>query len=302
MRLQVEAFTGGVRGNENTHRVLRRVGVKGPLDLLPLGRGVGPWKIAMRCSARSLPAMAASSCWNRYRLVSSYSVKMITRVSCHSAPRWPRVGHRCWRIQARRLRTRASGRSTGRLRHLGHGVEQLLFARKQGLGRRIGQRPEGRCGRRFDLRLFFRLEVLFSSAWPGRHRCRPPPVRRSKLPARSRAASGVVLLRVPLPLDGPAMHTQRAGKGLDRREQALLQPGDQEAGRRLRPPGFVLAGAPRGACGTDPARRRVAAPAHRPAGRRCPSARSCRCGKPPWMVADVFLQPPDDHLIAVLAA
>ena len=94
--------------------------------------------------------------------MSSYSVKMITRVS---VPRGPALAQGRAQVLANpgeEATDACIGQVTARLRHLGHGVEQVLFARKQGLGRRIGQRPEGRRGRRFDLRLFFCLEVLFT--------------------------------------------------------------------------------------------------------------------------------------------
>ena len=161
--------------------------------------------------------------------MSSYSVKMITRVSFHGAPRWPRVGHMCSRNPVEEATDPGVGQAAARLGDLGHLVEQLLFARKQGLGRRIGQRPEGRRGRRLDLGLFLRLELFFTE--------RGAVVVAVDGPGEQIEAAGaelcglrVVLHRVPLPLHGPAVDAERAGEGLDRGEQALLQPGDQ-AGR-----------------------------------------------------------------------
>ena len=63
--LKVQAFAGGIGGNQDTDRMFAGWALKACLISSRLSGGVGPWKIAIRCSARSVPSMAADSCWSR---------------------------------------------------------------------------------------------------------------------------------------------------------------------------------------------------------------------------------------------
>ena len=60
--LEVQALAGGVGGDQDAQRMLVRRRLKARLIASRLSGGVGPWKISMRCSARSVPARAARSC------------------------------------------------------------------------------------------------------------------------------------------------------------------------------------------------------------------------------------------------
>ena len=86
-----------------------RIGVEGGLMASRRSSPMPPWKVMIRSLSRSEPAMAAWTCWTRYRFVSVYSVKMSTRRSFHRASGAPRSGQRCAFTQARRCRTRLSG-------------------------------------------------------------------------------------------------------------------------------------------------------------------------------------------------
>ena len=144
MRLQVEAFTGRVRRNKDAHRVSGRVRVKGPLDLLPLRRGRRP--VVDRDAV--LRTVAAGN--GRPQLSGQVAFGVgIFRKDDHSSvlPRGPALAQGRAQVLAdpgEEATDACIWQVTARLRHLGHGVEKVLFARKQGLGRRIGQRPEGR--------------------------------------------------------------------------------------------------------------------------------------------------------------
>ena len=78
------------------------------------------------------------------------------------------------------------------------------------------------------------------------------------------------------------MDAQRAGEGFDRRQQPLLQAGDEQARRRLLALRSRPAAATRGGCGTRPTgpnRRSSGASAGRPSMSICTTL---RLGKPPW--------------------
>ena len=128
------------------------------------------------------------------------------------------------------LRTRASGSAAGGLGDLGHLVEELLLA---------GEQLVAATGRSA-------VASVAASTWASSSACKfllgecGPVVVAADAVGDSRSngshrvgAARSFAGRFPLPLDRPAMDAQRAGERLDRGEQSLLQPGDQQAGGGL---------------------------------------------------------------------
>ena len=121
---------------------------------------------------------------------------------------------------------------------------------------------------------------------------------RSRVLARSRCLGGG-LLCFPLPLHGPAVDAQRAGEGLDGGEQPLLQPDDQETGGGLLAFRGVLEPLlAEGAVLVEQRGQREFRGVLRQA--VDVDLDNVRLGKPPWMIAEVLLEPPDHDLVAVL--
>ena len=130
------------------------------------------------------------------------------------------------------------GQAASGLGDLGHLVQQLLLAAEELPGGRVGQRAG--CGGRDggDLDLFFSLEVFLGERGPivvvahgtteeidltggGRHRGFPR------------------LGLFPLALDRAAVDPERASERLNRRQEPLLEAGDQQARRGLLPFGLA---------------------------------------------------------------
>ena len=131
------------------------------------------------------------------------------------------------RTQSNEVADPGVGQRSGRVGDLRHLIQEprLAFERSGGGWR-------GRPGGRFDLGFFLGLDLLFGEGGtvvvvidafgeePGccRFRLRP---------------RWLGLCLVPVLFDRPAVHAERAGKRLDRGEQALLEAGDQQGGGRL---------------------------------------------------------------------
>ena len=165
--------------------------------------------------------------------MSSYSVKMITRrvVPLAGVPaRAGRSGHMCSPDpvdQACGRGHRAGRGPPRRSRSSRRGAAARgRTASGRGDGRRVGAWPP-RSGRPPRPAAPRRVSVARSSS------ASTPPASRSNWPAIGRGRPASPLGCFPVPLDGPAVDAEGAGERLDRRQQALLQARDQEAGRRL---------------------------------------------------------------------
>ena len=91
--------------------------------------------------------------------MSSYSVKMRTGIRPRSS-RLAQVGAHVLAYPVQEGTDPRIGLPAGGLGDRGHGVEQVLLASKQGLGGRVGRRPERSRGCGFDLGVFFGLQLL----------------------------------------------------------------------------------------------------------------------------------------------
>ncbi len=228
--------------------------------------------------------------------MSSYSVKMITRMSFQRAPGLRQVRAHVLPHPLDEPADPGVGQAAGRLGDLGHLVEQLLLAAEELPGGRVGQRAgRGRRGGG-DLGLFLGLEFFFGKRGP-----------------------------VVVVADGPAEKIELAGGGRRRgfpasgplpTGVARCGGGPGACGRRLRWTTGAAAGGRRSAGPPRPASAWSRPPAAVRARSRYSSSRAdrrnsgasggrpsmsicttLRFGKAAQDLADVVLEPPDHHVV-----
>ena len=117
-----------------------------------------------------------------------------------------------------------------------HPVQKFLLPAPQFFGPFVPRSPFlGRDRHRLDLSFFFGFQLILFPLAPlviGVRRC---PQQAVLLFGFGDIGCGF-LLTFPLFHHGAAMHLEGAGEGFDGGEQPLLQPDDEQPGRRLRPP------------------------------------------------------------------
>ena len=232
--------------------------------------------------------------------MSSYSVKMRTRVSFHApaAAGLRRPGAAgpgtCARGSSRPAADPGVGQAAGRLGDSRHLVEQRA-PRRPAASAPAARRWRPRPGRLPPAR-------SSSSGSVGAVVVAADAARRAGRAGRPAPARPGRLGLLPLPLDGAAVDVEGAGERLDGGQQPLLQPGDRAAPP---PPACAWsrpAAAPRAAArysSSSAESRSSGASAGRPSMSICATTRS---GKPPCDLADVLLEPADHDVVEQLLA
>ena len=229
--LEVEALAGRVGRQQNSQRILGRVGIEAALDLLPPPR---PRQPVDHFDPLIRPIRALDRLLEDGPQI-ALSALAVLREDQHP-PLVPRRGSALGpRTKLGETRAQILSKPVHQAPHLGirqvptllgdllHAVEELLFAAPEPLRRRISLAARlGRDRHRLHLRLllsrqlvFIPLAALVVRIWHSRqeglllaHACN-----RRRL---------LLLLPLPLTYDCVAMDLQGAGEGLDRGQQPLL--------------------------------------------------------------------------------
>ena len=243
----------------------------------------------MRSSARSVPSMAARSCCSQVALgvvVLGEDEDAACRSTSAAArrrrcPSGGRPGHMFSRIQSIELRTRASGRPRAASAISVISSSSACSAAPERSA--VASAAAGSWPRWPPRPAPPPRPASSSSASSARSSsASTPPASRSS--CRRRAVGAGPCLAWPAShcrSHRPAMDRERAGERLDRGEQPLLQPGDEQAGRGLLALGLAREALARELCGTRRAareRRSSGASAGRPSMSTCTTL---RFGKPP---------------------
>ena len=171
--LQVQAFAGRVGGDQDADRVLARVGVEGPLDLLAFRRRrgavvdgdplVGPLGAL---DQRGQLLLEITLCVVVLGEDDDASVVPLGRRGRSRLARLRQVGAHLLSNPLDQPPDPGVGQPPRRLGDLRHFVEQLLLTGKQFPGLGIGQRT-GACRRSgLELGVFFGLQLLFRQRGP----------------------------------------------------------------------------------------------------------------------------------------